>query len=1003
MNTIKIYLAESGRVADLHKDFPLYQYQYQNKLLNVFVPTSILAPQFTTLSEEGQTLNEYVAGTAVKIGMTYLTRSGEIKVSQSSYMRYLKTLTYQNVEYALFERKLPKEFTLYAGQGQNAPVLVINVVNIETDTDPVETLSIIPSQTCSLDVMPSSNLDNDAAIEPSELDTINSRLNAIDETLTEKQDKTDESIQVTTDSEDQTTWQDSQTVVGAINNNTAQNELNKTNIATNTSDISQNTSDIAYLYAHMAQPEEYIGQMTGSVLPSNAELTAFVEETADREPKNADVVIFILQISGETDKNYKYIYAVNGWNGYEIPALEEADNGSLGLIEGTYNVGSTNNTLVDISGGKILNIYVKDETNTYRNIREYLNTNASSIASIISGSTNVGVALRAIADKLGNDITTTYLTVNAGVTKQQMLDYALPREFNDVNFFTATGYSGELPSGSSPIHTIDTSAVGDFEIFNAEKELSNVSFQLSNKNSYTDTLYVSASINCTVQFRLTTELYVNADWVTANVELTDEIEMVASQVKKLTFASSMNALTNVYSLGDGNKIRQTLEVVTATSSAITFNVYSNDVYPSTFYLNTTSKTIVISQGRLGELPVFEILGSGDTTKVTFEIPTSDYIENNVEALFVLSYSGSLLDTTQLELEYNSQSVQIITPANDGTNTNATVRTMFSKFSENGDRWIFTGVFKISNGNISVIADVDELNDFTYVDETIAPDGVNPIASLISNPNLLINGDFKVNQRGKASYTGSGSRLYTVDRWAITSSASVSSINTSSISVNFSTQYQAIEQKIEDYEKLKGKMVTLSCKISNVTISSGDQLFLRYNSGDVNGTTKINSDGIYSLTFTVSNSATQLAVQIFSGTGTGIAYSFDLEWIKLEIGSLATPYSPRPYAEELSMCQRYYFKLVQSNSLFNGFVFSNTVSRISIFLPQELRTSPTITLETGVSTCRGYSNGSIYTPTSVTFSAFGNNNVVINCSISAETNQTIAFRFLQNVEFDAEIY
>ena len=38
MNTIKIFLAESGRIADLRKDFPLYQGQYQNKLLNVFVP-----------------------------------------------------------------------------------------------------------------------------------------------------------------------------------------------------------------------------------------------------------------------------------------------------------------------------------------------------------------------------------------------------------------------------------------------------------------------------------------------------------------------------------------------------------------------------------------------------------------------------------------------------------------------------------------------------------------------------------------------------------------------------------------------------------------------------------------------------------------------------------------------------------------------------------------------------------------------------------------------------
>lgn len=382
MNTIRVYLAESGRVADLKKDFPLYQGQFQNKLLNIYVPTSILAPEFKTLSQ-GQTISEYVAGTAVKIGMTYLARNGEIKVSKNYYMRYLKTLTYQNVEYAMFERKLPQEFTLYAGQGSNAPVLIINVVNIKTNVDPVEILSIITSQTCSLDVMASSSLDNDDAIEPSELETINARLNAIDQVLPTKQDKTDEGLNT-----------ENKTVVGAINELKEDVDINTANIAQNTEDIAQNKSDIDYLKRHLSQPEEYIGQMTGTTLPTNQQLNDFVMEKAGREPKNADVIIFILQIPNATDKNYKYIYSVDGWNGYEIPPMEQASNGTYGIIEGTYNIGSTNNTIVDISGGQILNIYVKDTSGTYRNIREYINANATSLANIISGNTSVGIALR---------------------------------------------------------------------------------------------------------------------------------------------------------------------------------------------------------------------------------------------------------------------------------------------------------------------------------------------------------------------------------------------------------------------------------------------------------------------------------------------------------------------------------------------------------------------------------------------------------------------------------
>ena len=283
-----------------------------NKLLNIYVPTSILAPDFRTYVEEDENLqisNEYVAGTAVKIGMTYLTRSGDIKKSRNYYVRFLKTLTYQGVEYALFERKLPKEFTLYAGQGVNAPVMIINVVNVEMN-DPSTILSVVTSQKCSLDVMESTDLDIDEAIEPSELEIIEGRLNAIDETLLEKQDKIDESIELTTNEDEETTWQNSQSVVGAINNNTEQTEINRKNIEDNDGDISQIQSDISYLYAHMSQPEEYIGQMEGSSLPTNAELNAYVLEVAGREPKNADVIIYILKIAGATDKTYKYIYSV---------------------------------------------------------------------------------------------------------------------------------------------------------------------------------------------------------------------------------------------------------------------------------------------------------------------------------------------------------------------------------------------------------------------------------------------------------------------------------------------------------------------------------------------------------------------------------------------------------------------------------------------------------------------------------------------------------------------
>ena len=118
MNTIRIYLAESGRVADLKKDFPLYQGQFQNKLLNIYVPTSVLAPEFKTLNQ-GQTTSEYVAGTAVKIGMTYLARNGEIKVSKNYYIYFW-----------INESNLCVHITDVIYAGQNQPVQLENM-NLE--------------------------------------------------------------------------------------------------------------------------------------------------------------------------------------------------------------------------------------------------------------------------------------------------------------------------------------------------------------------------------------------------------------------------------------------------------------------------------------------------------------------------------------------------------------------------------------------------------------------------------------------------------------------------------------------------------------------------------------------------------------------------------------------------------------------------------------------------------------------------------------------------------
>jgi hypothetical protein len=182
--------------------------------------------------------------------MRTIERNGKIQTSKTYYMRYLKTLTYQNIEYALYERKLPREFTFYAGQGQNAPILIANVVNINNETSPATILDITTSQSCSLDVLPSDYLDKDEPIEASELETLTAELNEVIEKLVDKQDKEDESLET-----------NSKYIVGAINENKRKIDDNAESISANSQSISQNRNDIDELKESVVSGETYIGVM----------------------------------------------------------------------------------------------------------------------------------------------------------------------------------------------------------------------------------------------------------------------------------------------------------------------------------------------------------------------------------------------------------------------------------------------------------------------------------------------------------------------------------------------------------------------------------------------------------------------------------------------------------------------------------------------------------------------------------------------------------------------
>lgn len=206
--------------------------------------------------------------------------------------------------------------------------------------------------------------------------------------------------------------------------------------------------------------------------------------------------------------------------------------------------------------------------------------------------------------------------------------------------------------------------------------------------------------------------------------------------------------------------------------------------------------------------------------------------------------------------------------------------------------------------------------------------------LRSNPNLLINGDFSVNQRGTDGAITHGA--YTLDRWLIGSTDGVGTISvyhyTSGTPVadgvdafvqvitSGMTGNGFLRQRCEVSPTLQGKDLTLSLQMFHgvdVPVKVSTRWYT---------TTYVSSSPIVEANVTTSNVFTDRATATFTvpeitsysnantyyldifiefGNGSLPDSSYRFGNVKLEFGSVATPFIPDDPATNLAKCQRYY--------------------------------------------------------------------------------------------------
>ena len=236
------------------------------------------------------------------------------------------------------------------------------------------------------------------------------------------------------------------------------------------------------------------------------------------------------------------------------------------------------------------------------------------------------------------------------------------------------------------------------------------------------------------------------------------------------------------------------------------------------------------------------------------------------------------------------------------------------FTESG---FYFDVVRHSSGNIMQIAtlwtgktkirnsiDAASWNEWVNISDGGNADTVDGLHAneIASNPNLLINPNFKINQRGQSEYTGSKNYLYTVDCWRVGFGNGIAkSLKVESDGVVFgsTTDKQYLVQLIENSERLIGDYTLTFC-VSEITGSAVIQ-FVENNV--TSSSAVIRKPGVYSVTITLSGTGTTVArrIQLQSEVGATVK----VRWAKLESGRIATPFCPPDPATELAKCQRYY--------------------------------------------------------------------------------------------------
>lgn len=186
MNKLKITLKEDGSISQFAPDFRIMRGSYRNVLINLEVPRQLLVD--SVKDENG----EYQTGNNVRISAIIHTVIGKNIPTKKYELKWVKDYTLNGVEYSLYQRQMPKVFTMWetdndmeTGAGGTLD-MSINVINWAVRDNGVKIETNTSSTLIPLPIYPGAyNAESEDIESPSDFDSLFSQVQNLNKDYTE--------------------------------------------------------------------------------------------------------------------------------------------------------------------------------------------------------------------------------------------------------------------------------------------------------------------------------------------------------------------------------------------------------------------------------------------------------------------------------------------------------------------------------------------------------------------------------------------------------------------------------------------------------------------------------------------------------------------------------------------------------------------------------------------------------------------------------------------------